>query len=70
MDWKNFFTSATGKPFTQTWQTCPHCGGNGKEPTAFYNTTVRFTIHDCTVCNGMKIISMLTGRPPIKPENF
>lgn len=46
------------------WQNCPHCGGWGKEPTGYYFVTVQFTIHDCSVCKGKKIISTITGKPP------
>ncbi len=37
------------------WQKCPVCDGTGNSPN--FNVV-------CSVCNGMKIISELTGRPP------
>jgi hypothetical protein len=62
--WENKI-KATSPPPPQVnlWQSCPHCYGVGKEPTG--NFMVRYTIFDCTVCNGKKIISTLTGKPPL-----
>lgn len=39
------------------WQECPICKGIGQILTNNYNK--------CNVCNGKKIISRLTGRPPV-----
>lgn len=47
---------------TGVWQSCPHCLGIGKEPT--YYPGAPFSIHDCSVCKGKKIISAVTGLPP------
>lgn len=42
------------------WQACPICGGTGTDYSGLaYNTS-----NICTVCNGKKIISKLTGKPP------
>jgi DnaJ-class molecular chaperone len=42
------------------WQACPICKGNG------------LTLRDetCTVCNGKKIISELTGLPPASQPGY
>ena len=40
------------------WQKCSICNGSGKED----------PISDCRVCNGERIISELTGLPPVKPK--
>lgn len=49
-------------PSESGWQECPTCDGTGKE-VMFYdasgaNTTV------CSTCNGKRIISKKTGKPP------
>lgn len=42
------------------WQSCPHCNGTGiSQNSGTYNT-----LPTCTVCNGKKIISTITGQPP------
>lgn len=42
------------------FQNCPHCNGTGLEQYGTHGTS-----HPtCTVCNGQKIISSLTGFPP------
>jgi RecJ-like exonuclease len=41
-----------------SWQKCPACDATGM--VTFYTR--------CTVCNGKKIISELTGDPPPEPE--
>jgi len=43
-----------------SYQKCPNCNGTGKEYPQYWNGT---TI-SCSVCNGYKIISELTGLPP------
>ena len=43
------------------WQQCPNCKGSG---TTFYPLS-HSTSAVCTVCKGYKIISELTGLPPI-----
>lgn len=46
------------------WQKCPICDGTGKT----YNlSSLSFKI--CSVCNGAKIISELTGLPPNYEKN-
>lgn len=42
------------------WQKCPICNGTGSEPTILLTTASQI----CTVCNGAKIISSLSGLPP------
>ena len=46
------------------WQQCPICNGTGKihEPLSTATHSV------CTVCQGKKIISSLTGNPPPFPS--
>jgi len=43
------------------WQKCPVCNGTGKNygahPSLIYNS-------NCPTCNGQRIISELTGKPP------
>lgn len=43
------------------WQNCPHCRGTGIEQTGTFNTSNPI----CTVCNGKKILSTITGLPPL-----
>lgn len=43
------------------WQKCPLCNGTG---------TIEPLSKVCTVCNGEKIINILTGRPPKSIEGF
>lgn len=47
------------------FQKCPCCGGTGKESPQYTNA-LPIT---CTVCNGYKIISELTGLPPSYTTN-
>lgn len=42
------------------WQLCPKCNGNGSM-SSWMSTNVWET---CDVCDGKKIISVLTGQPP------
>lgn len=42
------------------FQKCPLCDGTGFEPNAYSSTAPI----KCSVCNGTKIISDLTGLPP------
>lgn len=42
------------------FQNCPHCNGTGLEQYGTHGTSSP----TCTVCNGQKIISSLTGFPP------
>lgn len=44
------------------WQKCPVCNGLCTIPSEF--TVARTT---CTVCGGTKIISEVTGLPPVYP---
>ncbi len=49
------------------WQCCPVCLGSGHDPHA----TVSHTAYPiCTVCEGAKIISKLTGNPPINKKGL
>jgi RecJ-like exonuclease len=61
------------------WQVCPMCNGGGTIPDLNYQLLSMIKVeslelfyknnHDkCKVCNGARIISMVTGRPP-KFEN-
>ncbi len=43
-----------------SWQKCPVCNGSGVVP-PFYT--------DCSTCNGKRIISELTGKPPVTVEH-
>jgi DnaJ-class molecular chaperone len=43
------------------WQKCPVCNGTGKVSDTLSNSTSA----TCTVCQGKKIISELTGLPPV-----
>lgn len=40
------------------FQKCPVCNGTGTDPNSI-------NMNACTVCKGTKIISELTGTPPI-----
>ncbi len=40
------------------WQKCPCCNGSGMSE--LYSPVT----HQCSVCNGYKIINQLTGLPP------
>lgn len=46
------------------WQKCPICNGTGVDDTINYSRNVMNTNYPCQTCNGRKIISELTGRPP------
>ena len=58
-----------------SYQKCPTCGGTGKEVIIpEINYTVgdfpnNFQLKVCSVCNGYKIISELTGLPPSSGNN-
>lgn len=43
------------------WQKCPICNGKGVVTANGYTSSV---FEQCGVCNGMKIISDVTGLPP------
>lgn len=45
-----------------SWQRCSLCEGTGIDP----NINTSFTMPVCPVCNGEKIISVLTAEPPSK----
>lgn len=47
----------------QGWQQCPVCYGSGLNLTTGLTDKTRVS---CTVCKGEKIISITTGRPPLK----
>ena len=42
------------------WQKCPVCNGTGK----IYSSLSTSSSDVCSVCNGAKIISELSGLPP------
>jgi hypothetical protein len=42
------------------WQKCPICNGSGRDFTPLSNSSSSI----CSVCDGSKIISELTGLPP------
>ena len=44
------------------WKKCPICNGTGKDPQCLDK--------HCTVCNGYKIISELTGLPPVTKDSL
>ena len=49
-----------------SWQKCPLCSGSGIDPTV----TLSSSIPQCPVCQGKKIISEITGLPPVyTPSN-
>jgi len=43
-----------------TWQLCPKCKGTGWSG----DLNGRSATNGCDLCNGAKIISIFTGRPP------
>ena len=43
-----------------TWQLCPKCNGQGTN----YNHQATSTSCICDLCNGHKVISIFTGKPP------
>ena len=45
------------------WQKCPICVGSGKIPAAGF-TTMNVT-QTCPTCMGKRIISAITGHPPL-----
>lgn len=59
---------------SNTWEVCPLCKGNGsiKDTNVNYNSTSSTYINEvvCSVCNGKKIISTLTGMPPNIPNKI
>jgi DnaJ-class molecular chaperone len=56
---------------TPMWQLCPKCDGEGNLTPLFNNTTGAAPNEICDVCGGKKIISVLTGLPPvIKNESY
>lgn len=44
------------------WQVCPKCEGSGIAMN--FNNEVPMTTDTCDVCEGKKIISQQTGKPP------
>ena len=46
------------------YQKCPICNGQGTVTNNTIATTSSFS-NVCTVCNGTKIISTITGKPPL-----
>lgn len=46
----------------ENWQLCPKCKGNGLQE-GMYGTSFRSS--SCDLCNGYKVISSLTGIPPM-----
>ena len=47
------------------WQKCPICNGTGIIPNEFNNSSAWSPFITCTVCNGFRIISKITGLPPV-----
>lgn len=52
-----------------SWQKCPICYGTGVETTTTSGYYTSSTITICTVCAGSKIISEITGLPPVYQSN-
>lgn len=46
------------------WQLCPKCNGAGIVYTEWTGSGPFSTTCECDVCNGKKIISVITGLPP------
>lgn len=44
-----------------SWQLCPLCGGSGIDRSVVLSSAIPV----CGVCQGKKIISELTGLPPV-----
>lgn len=44
------------------WQKCPVCDASGRVSLPLSNNT----FETCTVCKGTKIISTITGKPPVQ----
>ena len=49
---------------TDTWQLCPKCNGSGSYASAWSTGT------QCDVCLGRKIISKITGLPPVGTPSY
>jgi hypothetical protein len=56
---KDWIEATRNGKYYSIWQSCPHCGGSGFDRDGSYASAV------CIVCNGKKIISTLTGLPPL-----
>lgn len=48
-----------------SFQKCPICNGTGNDP---FIVGGQFTSYPCPTCKGARIISELTGEPPITQE--
>lgn len=46
--------------FNNIWQQCPVCNGDGTD----HHSILSSSIPICKVCNGKRIISTFTGKPP------
>ena len=49
-----------------SWQKCPLCNGSGIDPTVLLCNRIPI----CAVCKGQKIISELTGLPPLEQMSY
>lgn len=47
------------------WQLCPKCNGNGMLYTMWDGVGLFSTCCTCDLCNGHKVISVFTGKPPL-----
>lgn len=54
---------------TMSWQKCPICKGTGDNP---FILELPREVYPCPTCKGTRIISKVTGTPPIvtKKNNF
>jgi len=48
-----------------SFQKCPICNGSGNDP---FIVTGSFSSYPCPTCKGARIISEITGLPPIVEE--
>jgi len=53
-----------------SWQKCPICNGSGNDPWIgeIPLSICSYTKHSCPTCKGTRIISQLTGMPPVIEE--
>ena len=53
-----------------SWQKCPICDGSGNDPWIgeIPLSLSSYTKHPCPTCKGTRIISQLTGMPPLIEE--
>lgn len=48
-----------------SWQKCPICNGSGNDP---FIVTGSMSYYPCPTCKGTRLISELTGIPPVVEE--